>query len=112
MKTYIGKKYIPQDNSYSKNLSNGNGINFVCLAGIPNKYQRPEITTIKSDPFDVLITEHSNHDTYKFILVETVSKETYFVMFHERGVISDTNSSEDIFKRVDQQHIDIMTSIY
>lgn len=109
MKTYLNKKYIPQDNSYSRNLSNGNDRCFVRLAGIPYKMQPPEITTIKSEPFSVNITEYSYPTSCTFVLVETTSKETYFVMFHESGVISETNTKEDIFKRVQTKQADIIS---
>lgn len=88
----IGKLYVPRDNSYSRNLSNERTKE--SLAG--NVWSEAYITTIKSEPFLVNTCFLNKVKSHLFILVETERQETYFVMYYEHGVVSETNTLEDI----------------
>lgn len=103
----IGKQYMPRDNSYSRNLSNSR--TYVRLSGVPYTGQQAQVTTIKSEPFEVINTDFSTPSTHKFVLVETDTQETYFVMYHEHGLITETNTVESILQSDVQRFLDIMS---
>lgn len=106
----IGKQYMPLDNSYMVNLSNRSF--FASLGGIPYKNKPAEVCVIKSDPFDVIITEHESNKTHSFILVETERNETYFVLYHSFRVITKETTIELLKQRDEERNIDMMTNRY
>lgn len=94
----IGKRYLPRDNSFSRNLSNERHTDFLA----PTAWTEAEVTTIKSEPFLVNTYFIGVIQAHLFILVETERQETYFVMYYESGVVSKKNTLEDI-RRFDRR---------
>ena len=94
---YTGKQYVAIDNSYLRNLSNDRKQGNDYLAG--SMYNLPVLTTIVSEPFMVNVTKHKRIEPELFIMVINESGETYFVLFHEHGVITQRNTFEMFLKR-------------
>jgi len=96
----MGMQYIPQDNSYEFNLTNKYSERSY-LAGtiVPNK--EPTITTITSEPFDMVIKSaygDKQNRTHKMVLVE-VEDCTFLTMFYQHGLVTEQNSIDSIFQR-------------
>lgn len=95
----IGAKYIPQDNSYSRNLSNERGEAKKNLAGTVSS--KAEIVTIISKPFQIEMTTVTNRrDAYLFVLVLDSCNDTYLYMWHPHGLITKEKSADDILGRM------------
>lgn len=98
---------MPMDNSYSRNLSDSRENKFERLAGIPLNRTPAQVTTIASEPFSIIVTENGTPQAKLFVLVDTKKYETYIVMFHKHGLITENNTIESIKNRdlINQEEI-------
>lgn len=85
----IGKKYKPDDNSWSLNLTkSGNGYNRVIRGYLGGTYRTDAVVcTIKSEPFKMIVESGMYQvDTRTMIIVE-YNKSSYTVLFNESNII-------------------------
>lgn len=96
----IGMQYIPQDNSYEFNLTNKySKQRYLAGTFVPNT--EPTITTITSEPFNMVIkSEHGDKQnrTHKMVLVE-VEDCTFLTMFYQHGLVTEQNSIDSVYQR-------------
>jgi len=90
---YIGKKYVPSDNSYTKNLT-GNRNYYLAgnlLGDIPKE------TTIVSEPYKetIEIGVFSKQEKECFFIDVKYKKDTLRVLFYEKNVDRDLQSAID-----------------
>lgn len=86
----INKQYVPIDNSYSANLSDGQKKYLAsCL------FSDGTITTIVSEIYTVKISGKM----HEFIRVETPEGETHQVMYYPHGVVTEQNTAEQILNK-------------
>lgn len=79
----IGCKYYPLDNSYSLCLSGGL---YTQIAG--NKFQKPILTTLRTDRFLIKILNIFNNQwvDHYVVLVDTEDGKTHMVLWDEKGL--------------------------
>ena len=92
MKSLIGKTYVPRDNSYAENLTTGEK---KYLAG--TRWQAAIPVTILTDPYEETITNIANKKVlHTFIKVKCPDNQEHRVLFHEHGIVTESNSVEKI----------------
>ncbi len=92
-KSIIGKKYIPQDNSYSVNLTSSSGYPYkndftTYLAGALFQDHTPKVCTILTEPFECAVTGLDKIKLEIMIIVE-YNNTTHMTMYFEQGIVED-----------------------
>ena len=92
MKTIIGKKYIPCDNSWAVNVTKAGSYSYknnnAYLAGIQSLEHSPKECTIISEPFECITNTSgipNSKKKYTMIMVE-FQEETHMVLFFEHCI--------------------------
>lgn len=86
----IGKKYIPIDNSWVRNLSDEK--QFANRTLTSDKRGEMNIVTIVTDPFLVKNLFLGKESMKTFVIVKDKNDYTYFCLYHDQAVITRTNT--------------------
>jgi len=102
--SYIGKQYVPIDNSYSITISDENKER-PYLAG--TAWDKPTVTTIFSEPFEMMYYSSVQPRVHKFVILQTEDNRTHLYLFHEHGVVTEGNTIEMLFDRASKSFSDL-----
>ena len=85
----IGKKYRPNDNSWSLNLTKScNGFNRVIRGYLGGTYRTDAvICTIKSEPFKMIIESGTHGVDARTMIIVEYGKSSYTVLFYKSNIV-------------------------